>query len=109
MIENLKTCTKCHEIKSYEDFYICGGRTRSECKKCTIKRNVRYQKKTKAWKRRYVDDDARRIYMRDYYEKNKDKFAKYRTEFKERYPEYYKQYFRARKEKKNARVYGTWH
>lgn len=47
--------------------------------------------------------------MRDYYEKNKDKFAKYRTEFKERYPEYYKQYFRARKEKKNARVYGTWH
>lgn len=85
------------------DYYLCAGRWRSECKMCTIKRNVRYQKKTKAWKHRYVDDDARRLYMREYYAQNREKFAKYRAEFKERYPDYYKDYFRARKEKNSAK------
>lgn len=103
-MSDLKICSKCHQAKeAMRDFYLCSGRWRSECKACTIKRNVRYQKKTKAWKYRYVDDDTRRLYMREYYEKNKDKFAQYRAEFKERYPEYYKEYFRARKEKKNAK------
>ncbi len=103
-MSDLKICSKCHQAKeAMRDFYLCSGRWRSECKACTIKRNVRYQKKIKAWKHRYVDDDARRLYMREYYDKNKEKFAKYRSEFKERYPEYYKEYFRERKEKKNAK------
>jgi hypothetical protein len=38
--------------------------------------------------------------MREYYAKNKEKFAAYCTEFREKYPEYYKWYFRRRKNKK---------
>lgn len=99
----IKTCTRCHEEKDREqDFYLCAGKWRGECKACTIKRNVRYQRKVKAWKHRYVDDETRRLYMREYYEKNKDKFAQYRKEFRDRYPEYYKEYFRNRKANKNV-------
>ncbi len=102
-MDDLKICSKCHQAKIAKmDFYLCAGRWRSECKMCTIKRNVRYQKKVKAWKHRYVDDDTRKLYMRDYYEKHKTKFAQYRAEFRLRYPEYYKEYFRNRKNKKNG-------
>lgn len=99
-MSDLKICSQCHQAKEpMMDFYLCSGRWRSECKMCTIKRNVRYQRKVKAWKHRYVDDDTRRQYMRDYYDKNKEKFARYREEFRSRNPEYYKEYFRKRKEK----------
>lgn len=99
-MDDYKICSKCHQAKiAIMDFYMCAGRWRSECKACTIKRNVRYQRKVKAWKYRYVDDDTRRLYMREYYNQNKEKFAKYRSEFRIRYPEYYKQYFRKRKER----------
>jgi len=99
-MSKLKTCSKCNKEKyAFEDFYLCAGKLRSECKMCTIKRNVKYQKKVKSWKHRYIDDETRRIYMRAYYNKNKDKFSRYRSEFRERHPEYYKQYFRTRKEK----------
>lgn len=98
-----KICSKCHQAKEAKvDFYLCAGKWRSECRMCTIKRNVRYQRKVQAWKHRYVDDDSRRLYMREYYDKNKDKFAHYREEFRERHPEYYKEYFRKKKEKKNG-------
>lgn len=59
---------------------------------------MKYQKKVNAWRDRTLDD-SRKIYMRDYYKNNKDKFAQYRAVFKERNPEYYKDYFRTRKEK----------
>lgn len=96
-----KQCSKCNKWKFQKlDFYQCAGVYRSECKKCTVKRNVRYQRLHRTWKHRYVDDDARRDYMREYYDKNKEKFAAYRKEFREKYPEYYKMYFRRRKNKK---------
>jgi len=95
-----KRCSKCFKTKDGEkDFYLCSGRYRGECKACTIKRNVRYQKKNRSWKFRYQDDEARREYMREYYSKNKERYARYRAEFRARYPEYYKEYFRKRKEK----------
>ncbi len=50
------------------------------------------------WKTRYGDDDARRTYMRSYYSKNKDKFAKYREDFRLKFPGYHKEYARKRKE-----------
>jgi len=100
-MRELKICSKCHQAKELMlDFYLCAGKWRSECKMCTIKRNVRYQKRVQAWRHRYVDEDTRRHYMREYYEKNKDRYANYRSEFKLRYPEYYKEYFRNRKNKK---------
>jgi len=79
---------------------MCQGKWRSECKACTIRKNVRYQKRTKAWMHRFVDNDEQRSYMVDYYAKNKEKFAEYRRKFKEKYPDYYKEYSRKRK---NAR------
>jgi hypothetical protein len=103
-VDDLKICSKCNTAKlSMSDFYMCQGRWRSECKACTIKKNVVYQKSVKAWKHRFVDNDEQRSYMSDYYAKHKEKFAEYRKKFKEKYPDYYKEYSRKRKNKKNAR------
>ena len=99
-MDDLKVCSRCRKKKQAEkDFYLCSGKWRSECKECTIKRNVKYQRKIRSWEYRDVDNDGRRSYMREYYANNKEKFAKYRADFKERYPEYYKEYFRNRKDK----------
>lgn len=104
VVDDLKICSKCNCAKiSQTDFYMCQGRWRSECKACTIRKNVRYQKRVKAWKYRFVDNDEKCSYMVDYYAKNKDKFAEYRRKFKERNPDYYREYSRKRKDKKNAR------
>ena len=103
MNEPLKICSRCNEAKvEKKDFYCCRGFYRSECKKCTIKKNVRYQKVTKPWLNRFVDGDEKRSYMVDYYSKNKAKFAEYRRKFRELYPDYYKDYNRNLKNKKNA-------
>ncbi len=97
----LKVCSKCLcEKEAENDFYRCQGKLRSECRKCTINKNVRYQRRTQAWKHRYVDNDVKRSYMIEYYAANKDKFAEYRSKFKEKYPEYHKEYARKRKNEK---------
>jgi len=100
---DFKRCTKCHETKeTARDFYLCGDKWRSECRKCTIKRNVIYQRKINSWRSRFGSDEIRKSYMRDYYSKNKEKFAKYRAEFRERFPNYYKEYFKNRDLKKDG-------
>lgn len=97
-MSDLKICSKCNMAKIAEkDFYMCQGKMRSECKACTIKKNVRYQKSVKAWKYRCTDTEEKRSYMNEYYAKNKEKFAGYRKKFKEKYPEYYKLYSRQHK------------
>lgn len=97
-MSEFKICSKCHQSKEIESgFYLCSGKRRSECKACTVKRNVKYQSKTQAWKYRFVDGDERRHYMREYYANNKEKFADYRAKFRDKYPEYYKDYFQNRK------------
>lgn len=99
-MHEMKKCKRCHQTKeAMTDFYMCSGKWRSECKKCTIKRNVKYQLQFKPWRSRYVDDNARRIYMRAYYKKNREKFAQYRADFIARNPEYFRDYHRMRKEK----------
>ena len=88
-----KICSKCHKSKDLEnEFYLSSGNYRSECKNCTIKKNMKYQRKVKSWKFRSIDNDSTRTYMREYYSKNKEKFARYRAEFKLRHPDYYKEY-----------------
>lgn len=99
-MSTLKICCKCEKAKKVEDFYQFKGDYRTECKACTIKRNVIYQRKMKVWKYRDNDNEARKVYCRKYYQKNKEKFAKYRADFIKRHPEYYKKYFRKQKEKK---------
>jgi hypothetical protein len=97
-VDDLKICSKCNCAKiASTDFYVCQGKWRSECKACTIRKNVRYQKRVKAWKHRFVDNDEQRSYMVEYYAKNKEKFAEYRRKFKEKYPDYYKEYARKQK------------
>lgn len=99
-MNNRKKCTHCLKNKdASKDFYLCSGRIRGECKACTINKNVKYQKKVGAWKVKFKDDATRHEYMREYYKNNKEKFARYRAEFKLRNPEYYKNYLRMRKEK----------
>lgn len=97
MEEGLKKCKRCGLLKSEGDFYSSRGKTRGECKKCTIKKNVRYQQKTEAWKHRWVNGDSTKSYLRDYYEKNKDKYRAYRKKFKEENPWYYKEYLMKKK------------
>ena len=99
-MDQTKNCSKCRKQKILHlDFYMCKGRYRSECKACTIKRNVAHQKEKRTWLDREVDEEARKAYMREYYAENKGKFAEYRKVFRMKYPEYYKEYFRKRKEK----------
>jgi hypothetical protein len=57
-----------------------------------------YQRRTRAWQYREVDEEERKVYMRAYYNKHKERFAKYRTQFRLRYPDYYKEYFKRKKE-----------
>ena len=92
-MNKIKICRTCRQAKIEQDaFYTCSGRSRSECKQCTIDRNGVYQKALKTWKDRYVDEDARRAYMREYYSTHKEKFAEYRQVFKARHPNYYRDY-----------------
>lgn len=97
-MSEFKTCSQCHVAKELPiSFYICAGKFRSECKACTVKKNVQYNKNVRAWRQRYVSDEARKLYMRQYYDKNRAKFAVYRSKFKSRYPNYYREYFRKHK------------
>ena len=92
-----RKCTKCHELKDIKnDFYVCKGITRGECKRCTVKTNVLYRRK-KGPTYHTTDPQERKAYMKKYYDANKEKFAEYRHTFKERHPEYYKKYHRDHK------------
>lgn len=97
-IVKLKRCTVCKvEKKVPKDFYYSKGIIRSACRKCTIRRNLAYQKRTESWKHRFVDEAKQRSYMVDYYARNKDKFVEYRRQFKIRRPNYFRDYERDRR------------
>lgn len=91
-----RKCSRCCKTKEISDFYAYQGKPRGECKKCSIKRNVKHQRRVKAWYGRDYEE-SRRAYMRAYYENNKEKFARYRQTFRERHPDYYRDYADRRK------------
>ncbi len=96
-----KVCSKCMKEKIlHMDFYMCQGKYRSECKSCTIKKNVAYQRRVGNWKERFIDLEERREYMKKYYAANKERFALYRASFKKKNPEYHKLYARSKKNEK---------
>ena len=98
--EKTKRCTKCKVYKPIStDFYVSTQGIYCRCKKCVIKENMAYQRRTKSWLYRYVDEEKQRTYQQEYYAKNKDKFKVYRKRFRERHPEYHKMYMRRKKEK----------
>lgn len=88
-----KACTTCFILKSLDQFYRCSGILRGECKECVIKKNIANQHKTKPWRNNKIDKEKRRKYQREYYANNKQRFAKYRSDFKDRHPNYYKEYY----------------
>lgn len=97
-MNKLKICSKCFQEKDrVKDFYMCLGKTRGECKSCTIQNNVKYQNKVKAWKNNDVYKENRKIYMKEYRDKNKKKYEKYQQQFRERHPDYQKEYSLKRK------------
>ena len=95
----IKICSQCFAAKSLDEFYQSHGYIRSACKECTKSKNHDYQKKNKVWNSRYENCEQRRIYQREYYEKNKEKFAKYRKQFIESHPDYHREYYLNNKEK----------
>lgn len=96
----LNICNKCFEAKESDQFYMTRGVPRSECKKCTIRRNIRYQRKLKSWLCKSVDIEGRKEYMRSYYQKNKGKYVLYRKSFRKKHPYYFTDYFRKKKNQK---------
>lgn len=99
--ERLKVCSQCKKEKNlFTDFYLCQGKWRGECKRCTIAKNAKYQKRMQSWRNREIDSSAMRAYQLDYYAQNKAKFAEYRQKFKEKHPEYHKLYARRKKNEK---------
>lgn len=83
-------CSKCRIDKLPTDFYSSKGITRSQCKHCVIRANVRYQQANSTWLDRDTDPDARKAYMREYYKKNPEKYVEYRMRFAAKHPEYHK-------------------
>lgn len=91
--EGEKKCTVCKQMKSLEDYYVCKNKGKyffkSECKKCTTIRNAKITRKKKRVCSR-SGNPAYQAYQRKYYAENEQKFAKYRIEFRQRHPDYFK-------------------
>lgn len=82
-----KKCTKCKRFKDFNEYYFSRGRYRSECKSCTIRLVVKSARKKKRQLRQETTN-----YRIEYYANNREKFAEYRRRFKERHPNYYREY-----------------
>lgn len=96
-----KKCNKCEKIKFIpDDFYFYVGRYRPACKACQIKINMKRQKVNGRWKPRLVENNERRPYMQEYYDKNKAKFKDYRLKNAEKMREYQLMYRTKQKEKR---------
>lgn len=97
LMNEFKECTSCEKVKEKRlDFYLQGNSYTSECKACRIKRSSAYAKKAQPWKKKSKDREAYNKYAREYYAKNKERFKKYRDNFKNQFPEYHKEYYRKR-------------
>lgn len=86
---NEKTCTKCFETKTLNEFYRSVQYYRSECKTCT---NEHSAKKRKPYHEKYPTYESKennREYSRCYYSKNKERLKEYRglTKVKKKNPE----------------------
>lgn len=93
-----KTCIKCKvEKESPADFYKQKDYIRNICREC-FKKITRIQSE----KRKLLKKEANPnySYSREYYAKNKEKFAEYRRRFLEKNPGYMKRF--RKKPKKEA-------
>lgn len=114
-MHNSKTCNKCKQILSLENFgkhsYTSDG-LRSWCKVCNIESSKKYrqnnQEKVRETKRNWVNKnkDKKAAWDKAYYEKNKEKISSYHKKWRKENADYVrettKQYREANKEKKAA-------
>lgn len=70
-------CTKCKLQKSEEEFSVFHGRRNKSCIECRLRNNDWYS----------TDKDGRKTRAKEYYQKNKDRVAEYRsiTRLKKKY------------------------
>lgn len=95
----LKTCTKCREVKSIDEFgkdKLTNDGLKCWCRSCKAKDALRYSN-TEGFK------DKRRVYAKAYHETNREAISKYKTK---RYPkvrakrlEYGREHYKANREK----------
>lgn len=72
-----KICKTCNEKKDLSEFHKhlnCKFKVRNECKKCRIKKQLKYQKNNK---------EAYLEYQKKHYSKNKKQYKKYAIEYKD--------------------------
>lgn len=98
-----KECTVCKKKVAFPSgFYSSKGKTRSECKKCTSRRNTKHQKANKIYVPIALNPELaehRKIYMKEYYAKHKEAFDGYRKKMILANPNYYRDYHRKQKNK----------
>ena len=123
---NSRVCTKCGELKSFEEFYKSKkGKygIESKCKECINEKNKQYYENNKEdivekgkqyyennkeykaeYDKKYRENNKEHIvkYRKEYYENNKDfideRNKKYRENNKEYFAEYRKEYYENNKE-----------
>lgn len=97
MNNNIKVCSKCKLELELDNFYLCGKDKnapyyKSECKKCSIERNLIYQK---LHKKKKTLTKKQRDAAKTYYKQNKERWKLYRQRFLEKHPGYYKSYLQS--------------
>ena len=105
MNEPMKMCSRCEEVKcKITDFYMCAGKFRSECKACTIKKNISYQQEKKKIPQDQIKLMKREAYMKSYYaqENVRKKYVHYRKKFRDKHPGYFKIYGQKLRESKKT-------
>lgn len=96
-----KLCKNCNTEKEVTCFYAHKGKPRYHCKECLKTYSKAYREKT-----RLTDEqkEQRKLYLRNYYQQNKDKFIEYRKTLNEKHPNYHTQYARRNRTKKKTGI-----
>lgn len=110
--EEEKKCSKCGVWKlKLKDFYLNKGFIRPSCKECFKKQTAAYAKKNRALRMELGLNDNyskdRLAYQRAYYHNNRGKYTNYRQKFVQSHPEYYKMYYRARRDGHKSSLYAS--
>jgi len=95
-----RMCSKCQRLLDARlDFYFYKGKPRGNCKKCCIAYVSARQKALGPKKLDYFQHLAKCEAARQYYQDNKEKYAKYRATFLAKHPGYFKDYYEKHKQK----------
>ena len=98
-INNFRACKKCGEIKnSQADFYHNPRCIIGTCKKCMSLAAITRQRRKRQLYGTREPTDRERERSKAYYAAHKEQFKVYRERFLKKYPDYFKKYYRARRD-----------